>query len=49
MHPPVAASAVEQQPAEFPLQLGLRLQELHPEGLGLVTTEARPLHRSTWK
>jgi hypothetical protein len=30
VHPPVAASAVEQQPAEFPLQLGLRLQELHP-------------------
>jgi hypothetical protein len=49
MHASVAPPAVEEEPLELPLQLTLRLQQLHPEGLGLVTTEARPLHRSTWK
>jgi hypothetical protein len=32
VHAPVAAPAVEQEPAELPLQFG-RLQELHPQSL----------------
>jgi hypothetical protein len=30
MHSPVAAPAVEQQPAELALQFGFGLQEFHP-------------------
>jgi hypothetical protein len=33
MHPPVASSAVEQEPAEFPFQFSFRLEELHPQAL----------------
>jgi hypothetical protein len=33
MHPPVAASTVEKDPAEFTLQFGLRLQQFHPQVL----------------
>jgi hypothetical protein len=33
MHAQVAAPTMEQEPAEFPFQFGLRLQRLHPQAL----------------
>jgi hypothetical protein len=34
MHPPVAAPAVQEHSPKLALELGLRLEEFHPEALG---------------